>query len=349
MSVFYCTRESVKLALDVAETARADWQVDEAIEAASREIERCTHRVFYPWTGTRYFDWPNPQNGTSYRLWLEEDELISVTRVLSGTVEITLDQYNLEPINQGPPYDRLELLLDGPASFGLSNTRQRDVAITGVYAGCALDESAVGALAAAISNTTSTSITVTDPWSVGVGSILRVDAERMLVTERSWTTSAQTIQTDALTTLANNQIVKVTDGTAFSRGETVMIDAEQMRVDAIAGNSLIVTRNWNGSTLAGHSVGATIYRSTLLTVTRGALGTTPTTHLISAPVYRFNPPAQVRSLARAQALDTLQQERSGYARVVGSGDNARNAYGVALANMWKRVEDDLGRVRLGVV
>ncbi|UOZ10542.1 hypothetical protein [Amycolatopsis sp. WQ 127309] len=339
----------MKLALDVNETARAEWQVDEAIDAASREIERCTHRVFYPWTGTRYFDWPSPQNGTSYRLWLEEDELISATRVTSGTVEITLDQYNLEPVNQGPPFDRLELLLDGPATFGQSDSHQHDVAITGVFAGCALDESVVGVLASAVGSTINTAITVTDPWSVGVGSILRVESERMLVTERSWTASTQTVQTDALTVMKNDQVVKVTDGTVFSRGETVMIDAEQLRVDEITGNSLIVTRAWNGSTLAGHDVGATIYRGTLLTVTRGALGTTAATHSISAPVYRFNPPAQVRSLARAQALDTILQERSGYARVVGSGDNARGASGVALSSLWARVEDDLGRIRLGVV
>lgn len=348
MGVFYCTRESVKLVLDVTKTPRDDWQVDEAIEAASRQIESCTHRVFYPWTGTRYFDWPSPQNGTSYRLWLDEDELISVTRVLSGNVEITLDQYNLEPANSGPPFDRLELLLDGPASFGQSDSRQRDIAITGVFAGCALDEVRIGTVAT-IGTTTATTITVSDPWAVGVGSILRVDTERMLVTERGWATSTQTVQTDALTVMNNNQIVKVTDGTAFSTGETVMIDAEEMRVNAITGNSLVVTRAWNGSTLAGHSVGATIYRSTLLTVTRGALGTTAATHLVNAPVYLFKPPAQVRILARAQAIDTLQQESSGYARSVGSGDNARGASGAALSSLWDRVESDLGRIRLGVV
>lgn len=44
----YCTRQDVKRALDVHETARSNGQVDRAVEAASRTIEGVLHRRFYP-------------------------------------------------------------------------------------------------------------------------------------------------------------------------------------------------------------------------------------------------------------------------------------------------------------
>ncbi len=42
-------------------------------------------------------------------------------------------------------------------------------------------------------------------------------------------------------------------------------------------------------------------------------------------------PAPIRQLARAYALDQLQQEGSAYARTVGAGDNERAATGRAIA------------------
>lgn len=347
MGIFYTTRESVKAALDVAETAQADSQVDDAIDAASREIEQRCNRIFYPQVGTRYFDWPSDQNGTAYRLWLEENEVAEVSALHSGSVLIDPAAYSLEPYNDGPPYDHIELKLAGSGSFGQSSSHQRDIAVAGVFAGAPVTEKSSGVLGAAIALTTSTMLTCTEPWLIGVGSLLRVDDERMVVTDRSWADSGDAA--GALSGLDSARSVTVSDGTGFRHGETILVDAEQMRVDAIAGNTLVVKRAVNGSVLADHAADTTIYRSTLLTVERGVLGTTAAAHSLAAPVVRWEAPTLVGSLTRAQAIDTLLQERSGYARTVGSGDNARNASGVALDSLWARVEDAYRRVRLGVV
>lgn len=347
MGVFYCTRESVKAALDASFTGRTDAQIDEAIDAASRAVEEDTNRVFYPQVGVRYVDWPDAQFGTSYRVWLEENEVISVSQLASGGVNILPGLYTLEP-SYGPPYDHLELNLGSSASFGGGNTHQRSIAISGVF-GYRDDETAAGQLAAAVVSAAAPTISVTNTTAIGIGSVLRIDDERMLVTGRAWADSGDSVQTDALTATNSNQTVLVTDGSTFQDGETVLIGAEQMLVQAVAGNALIVTRAWNGSTLAQHAVSAPIYRLSTLTVERGALGTVAATHADAAPVRQWQAPAQIRTLVRAIAIDTVMQEQSGYARTVGSGDNTRNASGAGLGALRSAVIDNFRRERLGVV
>lgn len=343
--IWYCTRESVKRALDTGANARSDAQIDDAIEAASREIERCTHRVFWPWTGTRYLDWPDEQNGTSYTLWLEENEVASVTTLSSGGTVIGSSLYNLEPNAQGAPFDRIELKLSSSASFGLSDSHQRDVTISGVFAGAPVTEAAAGTITEAVADTTGTSITVSDPAAVGVGSLLRVDSERLRVTGRTWKTSGQTA---TLTASNADTAVTVSDGSAFVADETILIGSERMLVTDVAGNVLVVRRAAEGTVLAAHAT-ATVYRQTGLTVERAAAGTTATTHLDNAPVYRWDAPGPIRTLCRAQAIDTVLQEQGGYSRTIGSGESARNASGAALANLWSRVEQDFRRYRIGAV
>jgi len=116
-----------------------------------------------------------------------------------------------------------------------------------------------------------------------------------------------------------------------------------MRVDDIAGNTLVVTRAWDGSTIAAHSVGATVYAPRMLTVQRAALGTTAATHLTSASVYRWDPPGPVRQLCVAEALTDLLQGRSGYARTAGAGENEREATGRGLKDLRERVYVSHGR------
>jgi hypothetical protein len=130
---------------------------------------------------------------------------------------------------------------------------------------------------------------------------------------------------------------------AFAAGETILIDGERMRVDDIAGNTLVVTRAWDGSTIAAHSVGATIYAPRTLTVERGALGTTAATHSSSAAVYRWDAPGPVRQLCVAEAITSLLQGRSGYARTAGTGENEREATGRGLSELRERVYLSHGR------
>lgn len=54
--------------------------------------------------------------------------------------------------------------------------------------------------------------------------------------------------------------VDVADGTAVSAGETIVVDSEQMKITAIATNTLTVVRGINGTTAATHSNGVAVYR-----------------------------------------------------------------------------------------
>jgi hypothetical protein len=330
--ICYCTREDVKRALDSAETARNNGQVDRAIGSATAAIHGLTHRVFYPWTGARTFDWPSFDYAWPWRLWLNQNELVSITALTSGGVAVPIADVLLRP-DTGPPFTRVELDLGSNAAFGGGTTPQRDITITGVW-GYTADEEPAGALAGAVSGS-ATTITVTDSSVVGVGQILRIDTERLIVTGKRMTTTGQTLQAP-LTAQASATTVAVTDGTAYAEGEEILLDAERMLIVDIAGNNLIVKRAWDGSVLAVHT-GSTVYAPRTLTVTRGALGTGAGSHADTAPVLKHTVPPLIRQAAIAEALNSLFQETSGYARQVGSGDNQREATARGLASLRDQV------------
>lgn len=323
--VCYCTREQVKAALDVAATAYADTRVDRAIESASDDVDGLCHRRFWPQTGTRYFSWPDSQSPTSWRIWLDADEAVSVSALVSGGVTIGSGDYFLEPANSGPPYTHLEVDLASSSAFGSGSTHQRAVAVTGVFAGCPAAEAAAGATAEGL-DASETGVDVTDSAGVGVGDLVRVDSERMLVTGKTMLTTGQVLGSPALTASAANVSLTVTTGSAYSPGETVLLDSERMLVLDVAGNVLTVRRAYDGSVLAAHT-GSTIYAPRTLTVVRGFAGTTAATHSTSAAVVRHAAPGLVRDLALAYALNQVLQESAGYARVAGQGDNAREFTG----------------------
>jgi hypothetical protein len=73
-----------------------------------------------------------------------------------------------------------------------------------------------------------------------------------------------------------------------------------------------------------------------LTVERGALGSTAATHTTADAVLLYQAPAPIRTLQLAEALVEWEQEKAGYGRVVGSGDNAREAVGKGIEDIRKR-------------
>jgi hypothetical protein len=340
VGVWYCTREDVKRALDSKETARNDAQIDRAIEGATSVVEGLCHRRFYPWTGTRVFDWPSRANQTPWRLWLNQYEVVSVTSLTSNATTIASGDYFLEPANSGPPFSRIELDRSSSASFGNSDTPQHDISVAGWWNWPATTQRA-GSLAEAL-DSSETSVDLTDASAFGVGSILLVDSEYMLVTERAMLDTTQDTQA-ALDNSKAAVTVAVTTGSAFHVGEVLLIDSERMLIVDIAGNNLTVTRAWDGSVLAAHLSGASIYAARTATVTRGALGTTAAAHSDATAAYVHVVPAQVRSLAVAEAMNTLLQESAGYGRTVGSGDNQREAGGRGLKALREDVYTAYGR------
>jgi hypothetical protein len=348
MGVWYCTRDDVKSALDSKETARNHAQIDRAIEAASRAVEGYLHRSFAPILSTRVFDWPNQQYSRAWRLWLDENDLISVSAFTSGGTTVASTDYFLEPANSGPPYDRLEIDLDSSAAFATGGTHQRSVSITGLW-GYSDEGTAVGTIAEALDDS-ETGVDVDGPTAalVGVGSVLKVGSERMLVTERGTLTTGQTLQTD-MTAVDNNVTVAVTTGSSFSVGEVILLNSERMKIIDVAGNNLTVIRAWDGSVLATHS-GSTIYGYRTLTVTRGALGTTAASHSTASAVTRWDVPGPVRELCVAEAQNDLLQERAGYARTAGSGDSEKEARVLGLESLRLSVRRSHGRkARIGAV
>ena len=338
----YCTRSDVKAALDLKETSRSNTLVDNAIEAASRDIENLANRVFYPTDGTRKFDWPNYQRARPWRLWLNQNDLISLSSVTSGGVAIPVNQVFPEPVNSGPPYTYIELDISTSAAFSGGSTPQHAIVMTGTW-GFSATTSPAGALGAAMVDTTGTVAQVTDSSQLGVGSVIVIGTERLLVTDRSMITTGQTQQGAGAGTAVNSDVsLTVTDGTKYFIGEVLLLDAERMLVVDVAANVLTVKRAWDGSILATHS-GATIFALRNLTVTRGALGTTAATHLNASAISRYTYPALVVELAIAEAENTILQKTAGYARTVGEGDSLRLISGAGLAELRARVKAAYGR------
>jgi len=338
-AVWYCTREDVKRALDAAETARNDAQVDRAIESGAQAVEGLTHRRFYPELATRYFDWPSPQRSRPWRLWLDADEVISVTTLVAGGVTIPSSDYFLEPVNSGPPFTHVEINLASGSAFQAGATHQRAIAMTGLF-GHSAAEAPAGALAEALDNS-ETGVDVTDSSLVGVGTIIKVESERMIVVGRSMLDTTQ--NTSALTASSSDvAITGITAGT-IKVGEIILVDAERMLVVDVAGTTLVVKRAWDGMALAAHSAGADIYAPRTLQVERGALGTTAASHADTTPVTKHLVPALVRDLNVAEAINQLQQETSGYARVIGEGENAREGTGRSLFDLRRDTVTAYGR------
>jgi hypothetical protein len=344
----YCTRESVKAALDEQETARSNAQIDDAIESGARDVEGLCNRpeyAFLPVLATRYFDYPSrATRSPSWRLWLSPHTLISATTVTtdSGATTLTAGQYFLEPVND-PPYTSIEVNRGGTGAFSSAGTEQRAVGIAGLW-GWANRTLDIGSLTATLA--ASTTATASLAWTTarfGVGDILLIDSERMVIRERTFVDSTQNLQT-TLTASEANTTVAVSDGTAFAVEEIIMIDSERMRVVDIAGNNLTVKRAWDGSQLASHTAPtADIYALTGVQLDRAQLGTTLASHSSAAVVSRWVPPAPLASLNRAYALNTLLQERSGYARVAGTGESAREFTGRGIASLEKDVKAIYGR------
>lgn len=346
MQPWYATRDEVKTALDVRETARANAQIDRALENASRDVEALCHRRFYPALDTRTWDWPNGQYAPSWRLWLDDNELISVDTLTVGGQTQDPTSYFLARADgkQEAPYTRLELNLDGPAAFGGGTpAQQQNIAVTGLY-GYRNDETQLGATTTAL-NASQRTVTVdaTTSAQVGVGSLLRLDNERVIVTARSQASTGQTLQA-ALGAKQNENAVTVTDGTAFTVDEVILLDAERMLITDIAGTTLVVERAWDGSALAAHT-GSTIYAARTLSLTRGALGTTPTSHSLGTTVQRFDPPGPIKTLTIAEAINTLLQEKAGYARTskASSGSKSVALETLALGSLREQVYASHGR------
>jgi hypothetical protein len=341
MSYFLTTREEVKTSLDIRETARANAQVDRLNAAATDSVEGLVKRGLVPVLDTRTFDWPDEQaRGVApWRIWLNQNTMISLESAASGGVAIPPGNVLLRP-DWGPPFTRVELDRSTSAVFGGGATPQRSVSLTALW-GDRDDTAPAGALAAAVATSTVATVTVTNAALIGVGQLIRVDDERLTVTDRASVVTGTTV-VGALTASVANTSVPVVSGAAVNIGEMITVGSERMMVDDITGNSLVVRRACDGSVLASHSNGAAVYAQRLLTVQRGVAGTTAATHLTATTITKWMPRGLLSQLARAYIMVGIQDESAGYARVAGA-EGAAGKLGERLATLEARALETFGR------
>lgn len=341
----YCTVEMVRAALDATPAARLDAQILRACNAASRRVDTNLARSFFPMAATRYFSWPPDDDSQPHVLWLGRDEAISVESITSGGTVLDSSAWFLEPVNDGPPYDRIEIDLSSSSAWSAGDTSQRAIAVTGVFGyGADVDPASASNVGALTDSATALTVDAAGAVLLGVGDAILIDDEYMIVTGRAWVDTADDLQSSVTASKASDAIA-VTDGTAFATGETILIGTERMLIVDIVSNTLAVDRAVDGTTLAAHSSSASIYAARTLTVVRAALGTTAAAHSDGADVWRHLPPYEITAYALAEALNQLQQERSAFARTVASGDAEREATGVGLESARRTAVDNYSRKR----
>lgn len=309
----YVTREMVKEAPDFKETARNNNRVDQAIMSSATTVDGCLHRRFYPEFTTRRWDWPNTSYSPAWELELGDNEIISINTLTAGGVVIPSTDYFLRrgDDKDEPPYNRIQINLATASAFQAGDSWQRSIVVEGLY-GYSDNQAPAGATAQAI-NGSVTSLNVTNSGILGVGSILKIDTERLLVTGKRSLDTAQNLQV-SLTANQNNETVAVQDGTAFFVDEVILIDGERMKIYDIAGNNLFVKRAWDGTTLAVHTAPtADIFAPRTLTVVRAFVGSTAASHNSGVSITSHVPHPLATEFNLALALNNIRTGIAGYA------------------------------------
>jgi hypothetical protein len=312
----YTTRETIKRALDQGEVARNNRNIDRCIESASRNVELLCHRTFYPHTATKYFNWPNAQGALPWRLWLEDNDLISLTTATSGDETIPPSNILLEPNTSGPPYNRVEINIGTSSAFGGGATYQRDITLTGLWGWNDEHINAGSTVEAINASVTEVDVDADVAVQVGVGSILKIGTERMLVVERRQLDTGQTVGGAGLTVSKGDTSLTVADGSTFEVDETILIGGERVLITEIAGNLLTIERAFEGSTSAAHPAGTAIYAPRTLVIERGALGSTAAAHDSGAVIQVWRVPPGLTQYVTAEAIHELMQEQTGWFRTM---------------------------------
>lgn len=291
MGIWYTTREAVALTLEGADTYKSASLIDRKIEAASRAAETLLHRRFYPALTTLKYDWPNYQHVAPWQLWFDDNGIISIGSMSAGGTTIAAPDRLLRRGDglTEPPYSYMEIDQSSSAALSSGDTWQEAINILALTGWNDTDTSVPHAvLSGGINTSVLTAVfnPSSGPYSeLGVGSLCLIGTERVQVIGRAFSTVAGNTLGANLNDHQSDTAVSVTDGTDFAEGEIILIDSERMRVNDIAGNTLIVDRAFDGTVLDAHTSGATVYARRTFTFRRGVLGSTAASHSDGASVY----------------------------------------------------------------
>lgn len=340
MGVWYATREQVKASVDIKNSLRANAQIDRIIADASRSADLLCRRTFYPRFETRRWRSPTEDSPTPGVLWLGgQSEIIELLSIDDAGHALDLADVRLDP-ETGPPYTRL-CFSDGRTGAGTYRAKL----------GYGDDQTPVGTVASpgGISSF-DTTVLVADGSLIGVGALLACDTERMTVVDRRPADTGLTITT-TIADKMNIISINLSSATAAPNpGEMILIDGERMLVQDRTGTTCFVNRAVDGTVLAEHTAGAAVYAYRSLTVRRGEVGTTAVIQPQGSELTAYVPHPTLSSYVVAETLNQLAQENSAYARVIGSGENQREARGSGIKDKRDRLRRDLGRrVRMGAI
>lgn len=343
MPAWYATVEDVASALGAKSTAYNEADLRRAVGAGSKDVDDLCQYVdgaFRPWRATYYFDWPTQQTTTYYRLWLDALPLISVEMLVSGGVVLNPAYYNLEPNQYGPPYRRIELNRGSSAAFSYTGgTPQRAIGALGLW-GMGDEREVAGSLVGSIDAVTTT-IACSDASKLGTGDHIVIDSERMEVTGKSWA-GAAFVGVAGLAASAAARTLPITGGPLLA-GELLLIDSERVKVVDVAGSTITVERAQDGTPLAAHTNGATVYARRGLTVTRGARGSIASAHSGGAVISRHVVPADVNALTIASAIVTHLSEQAGYSSQGSGTGQTHSGPAGGLDTLRERVVSNYGR------
>lgn len=332
MANWLTTREALQRATqawDPAQVAIIDRMIASASDYIHHPQSGITGRFFIPRTAARTYRWPQAGIHKLDVLHLDQDLLAvtSLTREGDDAVAIAAADYFLEPNNLGPPYSRIEIDLGSSAYFAAKDTPQRAVRVTGRWGFSEITVAASqvdGALTAA-----QTTLKVDDGSKVEVGHALLIGTEQVFVAER--TSSDLNVNTSGAFGAALDTVRLTLSGAptpALQQGEWIRVDQEDLLISLVVSTTVVdVRRAFNGTVLAAHSDAADVFVYRNYTIERGGNGTTAATQADNAAITRYLVPGDVEAWCRARAIHDLQQERSGWGRSIGQGEQAQEFIG----------------------
>lgn len=283
------------------------------IEQASQFIER-KFGNFIPLTEKRTVD------GRGTRT-LFTDPLLSVTSLLEDGSALQPAAYLLyslkgnNPLWSNGPYTRIK---HENESSWLHD--QANIEITGHWG--MYEETEDLGITASQTDVVKT-ITVTDGSILSPGMVLLIESESELVTAPYSPTALVSLVNGAVD--AVTQEITIDNGAEVNPGEVICIAHEDMRILRVAGNVLLVDRQWNNTPAEAHVDDSSISVYRTYSVKRGVNGTTAAAHT-NKSVLRYVVPSDINGLARKIACLKVKIAETQFSGKAGSNEMGEAFY-----------------------